>query len=100
MKFYFFTQNIPALKGLPLTERIALMDKASQRLTVPEKTLINLLKLLVFIPVFALILNIAANWTSVLWTVVVFLGYPLIIKPIQYSMCAKYLSHNVNKDSQ
>ena len=99
MKFYFSTRDIPALKELPLTERMKLLDKASKRLSVPEKTMLNVLKLLVIVPVFALILQTAANWTSLLWAFVVFLCYPLIIKPIQYSMCAKYIASSSSKEN-
>ncbi|MCB4435433.1 DUF6170 family protein [Alteromonas sp. McT4-15] len=99
MKFYFSTRDIPALKELPLTERMKLLDKASKRLSVPEKTMLNVLKLLVIVPVFALILQTAANWTSLLWAFVVFLCYPLFIKPIQYSMCAKYIASSSSKEN-
>ena len=92
MKFYFSTRDIPVLKGLPLTERVKLLDQAAKRLSVPEKTLLNVLKLLVIVPVFALILQTASNWTSLLWAFVVFLIYPLVVKPIQYSICAKYIA--------
>ncbi len=91
MQLYFTTRNIPALRGLPLSERARLIDKAAQKLTTPEKTLLNILKLLIIVPVFALILKTADNWESLLWAALVFLLYPLAVKPIQYSLCAKYL---------
>ena len=100
MTFYFSTRNIPALKGLPLAERARLLDQASKRLSVPEKTLLNILKLLVIVPVFAFILQTATNWTSLLWAFVVFLLYPLVIKPIQYSLCAKYIAQPSSKENE
>ncbi|BFT29429.1 hypothetical protein D210916BOD24_06050 [Alteromonas sp. D210916BOD_24] len=99
MKFYFSTRHIPGLQGLPLTERVKRLDNAAKQLSVPEKTLLNILKLLVFVPVFALILQTASNWTSLLWAGVVFLLYPLIIKPIQYSICAKYIAQPSSKEN-
>ena len=99
MKFYFSTRDIPALKGLPLTERVKQLDKAAKRLSVPEKTLLNVLKLLVIVPVFALIRQTASNWTSLLWAFVVFLFYPLVIKPVQYSICAKYIAQQTSKEN-
>ena len=99
MKFYFSTRHIPALQGLPLTERVRRLEIAAKQLTVPEKTLLNLLKLLVFVPVFALILQTVSNWTSLVWAGVVFLLYPLVIKPIQYSICAKYLAQPSSKEN-
>ncbi len=98
MKFYFSTRNIPQLKGLPLTERVKRLDRAASRMTVPEKTLMNVLKLLVFIPAFVLILQTASNWTSLLWAGLVFLLYPLLVKPIQHSICTKYLAPNSDKE--
>jgi hypothetical protein len=100
MTFYFSTRNIPALQGLPLAERARLLDQASKRLSVPEKTLLNVLKLLVIVPVFAFILQTATNWTSLLWAFVVFLLYPLVIKPIQYSICAKYIAQPSSKENE
>jgi len=100
MTFYFSTRNIPALQGLPLAERARLLDQASKRLSVPEKTLLNVLKLLVIVPVFAFILQTATDWTSLLWAFVVFLLYPLVIKPIQYSICAKYIAQPSTKENE
>ncbi|MCU7554895.1 DUF6170 family protein [Alteromonas sp. ASW11-19] len=91
MRFYFSTRHIPGLAGLPLAERIERLDHASKKLTVPEKTLLNVLKLLIIVPVFVLILRTVENWHSLLWAALVFLLYPLIVKPLQYSLSAKYL---------
>ena len=77
MNFYFSTRHIPALKGLPLAERVKRLDQAAKKLTVPEKTLLNVLKLLV----------------------IVFLLYPLLVKPIQNSMSAKYLAPAPEKEN-
>jgi len=79
MNFYFSTRHIPALKGLPLAERVKRLDQAAKKLTVPEKTLLNVLKLLVIVPVFVLILQTASNWTSLLWALLVFLLYPFLL---------------------
>ena len=56
MKFYFTTRQIPGLSQLPLNERLQLLDSAARKLTVPEKTILNVLKLLVIVPVFVLVL--------------------------------------------
>ena len=91
VKFYTSTKNIPQLAGKPLTERMALIEDAAKRMSVPEKTLLNVLKLLVIVPVFALILQVTSSWYSLIWAGVVMLLYPLLVKPIQYSLSAKYL---------
>lgn len=98
MKFYLFPRDIPALKGLPLKERMSRLEQAARQMTIPEKTLLNVLKLLVIVPVFALILQTATDWTSLLWAFLVFLLYPLVVKPLQYSISAKYLPEKNNKE--
>ncbi len=99
MKFYFSTRDIPALKGLTLTERMKRLEQAAKQLSVPEKTLLNILKLLIIVPTFALILQTASNWTSLIWAFVVFLLYPLVVKPIQHSICAKYIAPSSSKEN-
>lgn len=91
MKFYTSTKNIPQLAGKPLTERMALIEDAAKKMSIPEKTLLNVLKLLVIVPVFALILKVTDSWFSLVWAAVIMLLYPLFVKPIQYSLSAKYL---------
>ena len=54
MKFYLTTRSIPGLAGLPLAERMRRLERAAKKLTVPEKTVLNLLKLLVIVPAFDL----------------------------------------------
>lgn len=94
MRFYFSTVQIPALRNLPLNERIEKINQAATQFTVPEKMLLNVFKLLVIVPAFALILRIATDWTSILWAALVILLYPFVIKPMQYSIAAKYLSND------
>ena len=100
MQFYFSTRNIPGLSGLPLAERMRLLERAAKKLTVPEKTVLNILKLLVIVPAFTLLLRVAADWTSLLWALLVFMLYPIIVKPVQYSLSAKYLESLSQKDKQ
>ncbi len=92
MTLYFTTRQIPALQGLTLSERMQRLEKAAKSLTVPEKTLLNVLKLMIICPVFALVLRTAQDWTSLLWAAAIVLLYPLLVKPIQYSLSAKYLT--------
>ena len=99
VKIYTSTKKIPALAEKPLTERMALLEQAAKKMTVPEKTLLNMLKLLVLLPAFALILQVTDNWFSLAWAGLILLLYPIFVKPIQYSLCAKYLKANNEKDS-
>ncbi|MFQ3199157.1 MAG: hypothetical protein ACI8R9_002418 [Paraglaciecola sp.] len=91
MKIYFSSRSIPGLSHFPLTERLAAISQAQQKLTVPEKFCLNLLKLAILLPVFILIFRVSDNWFSLLWAALVALIYPLVIKPIQYGLCAKYI---------
>lgn len=99
MKFYFTTRQIPGLSQLPLNERLQLLDSAARKLTVPEKTILNVLKLLVIVPVFVLVLQTANDWRALLWAGLIILLYPLFVKPAQYSLSAKYIKIPVNKES-
>jgi hypothetical protein len=83
LKIYTSTKNIPALADKPLTERMAMLEDAAKKMSVPEKTLLNVLKLFVIVPVFALILQVADNWFSLVWAALILLLYPLLVKPIQ-----------------
>ena len=100
MKIYTSTKKIPALADKPLTQRMALLEDAAKKMTVPEKTLLNVLKLMVIVPVFALILQVTNNWFSLAWAALILLLYPIFVKPIQYSLSAKYLKDTDSKDSK
>ena len=93
MKLYFSSKQIPQLQSHSLTERLTLLQEAQKKLTGPEKLLLNVLKLLIFIPVFVLILQVSTNWWALVWVFLLFLLYPIVIKPIQFGLCAQYLSH-------
>ncbi len=98
MKFHFSTQSIESLRQYSLTQRMAYLDEAAKKMTIPEKTLLNVLKLLVIVPVFILLLRIVNDWTSLLWAGLILLLYPLIIRPIQHSMSIKYLPKVLPKE--
>jgi hypothetical protein len=91
MKFYFSTRQIPQLKDLALTSRLDAVQTAHKKLIGPEKLLLNLLKMLLVIPIFILILQAADSWLAIIWALLVTLFYPLLIKPVQYGLCAKYI---------
>jgi hypothetical protein len=100
LKIYTSTKKIPALADKPLTERMATLEDAAKKMTVPEKTLLNVLKLLVIVPVFYLVLQVSNNWFSLLWAAFVLLLYPILVKPIQYSLSAKYLPTSRQVDTE
>ena len=91
MKLYTSTKHIPGLENLSVTDRMAILDRAAGRMSVPEKTLLNILKLLVIVPVFVFLLRVTDNFWSLAWAGLILLLYPLFVKPLQYSLCAKYV---------
>jgi hypothetical protein len=91
MKLYFSSKQIPQLRDLSLTERLAAMQLAQNKLVGPEKLLLNVLKMLVVIPVFIFIIQTSTNWMAIVWALLVTLLYPAVVKPVQYTLCAKYI---------
>ena len=91
MKIYTSTKKIPGLEALSVTERMALLENAANKMSIPEKTLLNIVKLLVIVPMFALLLRVVENWWALAWAGLVLLLYPLFVKPLQYSLSAKYI---------
>ncbi len=91
MKLYFSSKQIPQLSDLTLTERLAAMQLAQNKLIGPEKLLLNVLKMLVVIPVFTFIIQTSTNWMAIVWALLVTLLYPAVVKPVQYALCAKYI---------
>ncbi len=79
---------------------MALLEAASRRMPIPEKTLLNILKLFVIVPVFYLVLQTAQNWWSLVWAALILLLYPLFVKPLQYSLSVKYLPKQIKKDDE
>ena len=91
MKLYFSTKKIPQLQHLPLTQRLQAIQLAQGKLIGPEKLFLNVLKMLVVIPVFIFIIQMATNWMAIIWALLVTLLYPMLVKPVQYGLCAKYI---------
>ena len=82
-----------------MAERLDHLRRAEDKLTAPEKLLLNVFKLLIIVPVFIFILQASDNWLALVWALLFILAYPFILKPFQYSMCAKYLPKQKAHDS-
>jgi hypothetical protein len=100
LKIYTSTKKIPGLENMSLPERMAILENASRKMTVPEKTLLNVIKLLVIVPVFALLLRVVESWWSLAWAGLILLLYPMFVKPLQYSMSVKYLDPLLQGDDE
>jgi hypothetical protein len=100
LKIYTSTKKIPGLEQLSMTKRMAILENASNKMTIPEKTLLNIIKLLIIVPVFALLLRVVENWWALAWAALVLLIYPLFVKPLQYSLSAKYIKLDKTEDTE
>jgi len=87
---YFSSKDIPELANKPLKERAELIYKAQAKLTVPEKLILNLLKLVLLIPPFIYLAR--QDWGVLTLTVALSLvGYMLIFKPISFTFLQRHL---------
>lgn len=100
MKIYTSTKKIPGLEALPVTDRMAILEQAANRMSIPEKTLLNIIKLLVIVPVFMFLLRAVENWWALAWAALILLLYPLFVKPLQYSLSAKYIKSQAIKEPE
>ena len=100
LKIYTSTKKIPGLEDMSVTERMAILEQAGNRMTIPEKTLLNIIKLLVIVPIFALLLRVVESWWSLAWVGLILLLYPLFVKPLQYSLSAKYIKLKKPEESE
>ena len=91
MKLHLTSQTIPELKDKTVSERIEAIEKATKKLTPPEKLMLNIIKLLIIVPVFAFILRAGQDWTALLWAGLFIFAYPFVLRPVQLNMVAKYL---------
>ena len=91
MTIFFSSRHIPELSELSIQERKQKIGQALQKLSVPEKLTLNLIKLAMLIPPFFFLAR--QDWTffSIAALVSVLVKMWIYI-PIQLSFCRKYLS--------
>jgi len=82
MKIYFSSNQVPELKDLPMRERQEALHKAKQKLSVPEKLILNIIKLFMLIPPFLFLAR--QDWGM--------LAISLMITPIVYFLVMRPLS--------
>ena len=91
MKIYLTAKSIPALHGRDMKERLQAIEAATAKMTVPEKMMLNIIKLLVLVPAFIFIFRLGKDWWSLAYAIGLFFIYPVILRPVQYTLCAKYI---------
>jgi len=87
---YFSSQRIPSLANYSLKERQAILAIA-EKLTTPEKLIINIIKLLVLIPAFIYLARLQ-HWSVPLLLALLWLSYLVIMRPIILMFTQKYLT--------
>jgi hypothetical protein len=85
---YLNSQKIPELAGLSFPQRMAVIRSAADKLPVPTKITLNIVKLLVLVPLFLLIAR-AEGWAIAGYIVLLVLAYPAITRPLTFALCRK-----------
>lgn len=87
---YFSSQNIPELKGLKFGQRMQVIRSATEQVPIPQKLLLNLLKLAILIPLFLVIAQ-WDSWQSTVTIAVLLAAYPLLTRPLTFALCRPHL---------
>jgi hypothetical protein len=90
MTIYFSSKNIPALQNLTIKQRRELIKKAEKKFTVPEKLLLNLIKLGILVPMF-LYLVWLSGWQLILPPVFALVGYLFVYRSFFYFFIVRKL---------
>lgn len=88
---YWNSQSLPELAGLNFRQRMAVIRRASDLLPVPQKLLLNILKLLVLIPPFMAIARAGSIPEALLWALLLVALYPLITRPLTFMLVGPLL---------
>ncbi|SFD62655.1 DUF6170 family protein [Pseudoalteromonas denitrificans] len=87
---YLTSRSIPELSGLKYTQRAQIIRLALSYLSVPEKTVLNLIKLLFLTPIFLILARID-SWEILIYLLITGICYPLITNPISIYFAKKYI---------
>ncbi|REL30207.1 DUF6170 family protein [Thalassotalea euphylliae] len=90
MKFYLSSKDIPALAQSSTNERNEKVYRAQQKLTVPEKFILSILKLMLLIPPFLFIAR--QDWGNTFFSLMICgLAFMLVFKPISFVFIERHL---------
>lgn len=88
---YFNSQKIPELAGLNFGQRMIVLRKAADRLPVPVKISLNIVKLLILFPLFLLIAQ-SSGMLILYYALLLLVLYPLLTRPLTFFLCRKNLA--------
>lgn len=87
---YLNSQSIPELKGLTFAQRMQVIRAAADRLPVPTKILLNVIKLIILSVLFIFIAR--AEGLAILgYIIVLIVVYPLVTRPLTFYLCRSQL---------
>jgi uncharacterized protein DUF6170 len=90
----FSTNQIKELEGFTLQEKQQIVAEAMSKLTVPQKLVLNLIKLALLIPPFIYLAR--QEWgTLALTTAISVLGYLIVMKPVAFKFSANAIRAKV-----
>ncbi|MER2491440.1 DUF6170 family protein [Catenovulum sediminis] len=90
MAFYLKSSQIPELKTYSFTERAQIISIALSFMSVPDKFILNMSKLVVLAPIFIMVAKFE-EWWMLIPMIIVGICYPLITNPIQLNLARKHL---------
>jgi len=88
---YFTSRNIPELSGLKYTQRAQIIRLALSYLSVPQKTILNIIKLVFLTPLFLILARID-SWEILIYLLIVGFCYPLITTPISLYFAKQHIN--------
>lgn len=87
---FFNSQKIPELAGLNFSQRMQVMRTAADRLPVPAKITLNIIKLVILSLMFILIAR-SEGWLALAYILSLLILYPLITRPLTFALCRSQL---------
>ncbi|WP_286265547.1 DUF6170 family protein [Thalassotalea atypica] len=95
----FSSNQIEELKDYSIKERQEILALAMQKLTVPQKLMLNLIKLGLLIPPFIYLAR--QDWGMLVLTVIISLvAYLLVMKPASLSFCKAHIKQALKQFSK
>jgi len=92
----FSTNQINVLQDYNFKERQQIIAIAMQKITVPQKLILNLIKLSMLIPPFIFIASMK-GLELIICTSVVLITYFIVLRPIMLSFSLKHLEHSISQ---
>ena len=93
---YLSSKQFESLNKFSFKERQQIVALAQSQLTVPEKLILNLMKLVLFIPLFWMLSTY--NWLGfIVCAIIVFSAYLIIVRPLSLKFLAKYMDEAIHK---